>query len=85
MSAAGQEADQQGQAILGLEANLSAADETRRSLRKQLAEVRCGCVWAGGGGRGCVREHVVSVGGVQRGWDRKREVNCGSMGCDVYA
>lgn len=31
--------DQQGQHILSLEANLSAADEKRRKLRKELAEV----------------------------------------------
>lgn len=31
--------DQQGQHILSLEANLSAADEKRRRLRKDLAEV----------------------------------------------
>lgn len=39
VAAAGQEADQQGQAILGLEANVATADEQRRNLKKQLVEV----------------------------------------------
>lgn len=39
--AAQREADQQGEAILGLEANVAAADEKRKSYRKQLAEVGC--------------------------------------------
>lgn len=36
------EADQESQRIIGLEANVSAADEKRRSCRKQLAEVSVG-------------------------------------------
>lgn len=37
--AAQRQCDQQGQHILSLEANLSAADEKRRRFRKELAEV----------------------------------------------
>jgi chromosome segregation ATPase len=36
------EADQESQRIIGLEANVAAADEKRRSCRKQHAEVRVG-------------------------------------------
>jgi flagellar motility protein MotE (MotC chaperone) len=38
--AAQRQCDHQGQHILSLEANLSAADDKRRRLRKELAEVR---------------------------------------------
>jgi hypothetical protein len=43
------EADQESQRIIKLEANVSAADEKRRSCRKQLAEVRgsAGRRWPG--------------------------------------
>lgn len=51
--AAQRESDQEGQRILSLEANLSQADEKRRSLRKQLAEVSTACIDTGGRHAAC--------------------------------